>query len=162
MSIFESFGGLTIALLGAGLAVALSCVGSAKGTGIVGEAGSGLLSEDPSKSGKVMVLQLLPGTQGLYGLVVCFFALIQMGMLDGSAVNLTVVQGFQYFAACLPMALGGLLSAIAQGRVAAGSINILAKKPDDWSKGMVLCITVEFYAILSLLASMLMIINISG
>ena len=60
------------------------------------------------------------------------------------------------------MALGGLFSAIAQGRVAAGSINILAKKPDDWSKGMVLCITVEFYAILSLLASMLMIINISA
>ncbi len=158
MSFFESFGGLTIALLGSGLAVGLSCVGSAKGTGIAGEAGSGLLSEDPSKSGKVMVLQLLPGTQGLYGLVVWFFALIRMGMLDGSAVNLTVVQGFQYFAACLPMALGGLLSAIAQGRVAAGSINILAKKPNDWSKGLILCGIVEFYAILSLLASMLMLI----
>lgn len=158
MSFFESFGGLTIALLGSGLAVGLSCVGSAKGTGIAGEAGAGLLSEDPSKSGKVMVLQLLPGTQGLYGLVVWFFALIRMGMLDGSAVNLTVVQGFQYFAACLPMALGGLLSAIAQGRVAAGSINILAKKPNDWSKGLILCGIVEFYAILSLLASMLMLI----
>ena len=64
--------------------------------------------------------------------------------------------------ALLASAIGGLFSAIAQGRVAAGSINILAKKPDDWSKGMVLCITVEFYAILSLLASMLMIINISA
>ena len=155
-------GGMALALLGAGLAVGLSCVGSAKGTGIAGEAGSGLLSQDPSKSGKVMVLQLLPGTQGLYGLVVWFFALIQMGMLDGSAAGMSVAEGLQYFAACMPMALGGLLSAIAQGRVAAGSINILAKKPDDWSKGMVLCITVEFYAILSLLASMLMIINISG
>ena len=78
-------GGMALALLGAGLAVGLSCVGSAKGTGIAGEAGTGLLSQDPSKSGKVMVLQLLPGTQGLYGLVVWFFALIQMGMLDGSA-----------------------------------------------------------------------------
>ena len=158
----ENIGGLAIALLGSGLAVGLSCVGSAKGTGLAGEAGTGLLCEDPSKSGKVMVLQLLPGTQGLYGLVVWFFALIQMGMMDGSAANLTLNEGFRYFAACMPMALGGLLSAIAQGRVAAGSINILAKKPDDWSKGMVLCITVEFYAILSLLASMLMIINISG
>ena len=155
-------GGMALALLGAGLAVGLSCVGSAKGTGIAGEAGTGLLSQDPSKSGKVMVLQLLPGTQGLYGLVVWFFALIQMGMLDGSAAGMSVAEGLQYFAACMPMALGGLLSAIAQGRVAAGSINILAKKPDDWSKGMVLCITVEFYAILSLLASMLMIINISA
>ena len=62
--------------------------------------------------------------------------------------------------ACLPIALGGLLSVIAQGKVAAASVTILAKKPDDWSKGMILCITVEFYAILSLLASFLMILNI--
>ena len=158
MSFLDSFGGLALALLGAGLAVGLSCVGSAKGTGIAGEAGTGLLSEDPSKSGKVMVLQLLPGTQGLYGLVVWFFALISMGMLDGSAASMTVTEGMQYFVACLPMAIGGLLSAIAQGRVAAGSINILAKKPNDWSKGLILCGIVEFYAILSLLASMLMLI----
>ena len=51
---------------------------------------------------------------------------------------------------------GGLISAIAQGKVAAASLNILAKKPDDWSKGMIFCITVEFYAILCLLASFLM------
>ena len=154
----ENIGGLAIALLGSGLAVGLSGVGSAKGTGIAGEAGTGLLCEDPSKSGKVMVLQLLPGTQGLYGLVVWFFALIQMGMMDGSAVGLSVAEGMRYFAACMPMAIGGLLSAIAQGRVAAGSINILAKKPDDWSKGLILCGIVEFYAILSLLASMLMLL----
>ena len=152
-----SIGGLALALLGAGLAVGLSCVGSAKGTGIAGEAGTGLLAQDPSKSGKVMVLQLLPGTQGLYGLVVWLFAMFRMGMIGGS-VSLTVTQGMQYFVACMPMALGGLLSAIAQGRVAAGSINILAKKPDDWSKGLILCGIVEFYAILSLLASMLMLL----
>lgn len=158
MSFLESFGGLALALLGSGLAVGLSCVGSAQGTGIAGEAGAGLLSQDPSKSGKVMVLQLLPGTQGLYGLVVWFFALIRMGMLDGSAVDLTVVEGLRYFAACMPMALGGWLSAVAQGRVAASSINILAKKPNDWSKGLILCGIVEFYAILSLLSSMLMLL----
>jgi V/A-type H+-transporting ATPase subunit K len=159
---FDAFGGLALGLLGAGLAAVLSGVGSAKGTGIAGEAGTGLLSQDPSKFGKVMILQVIPGTQGLYGLVVWFFAIFRMGLLGGDALpDLTVQQGLQYFVACLPMALGGLFSAIAQGRVAAGSINILAKKPDDWSKGMVLCITVEFYAILSLLASMLMIINIS-
>ena len=82
-TLFGGFGGLALALLGAGLAVGLSCVGSAKGTGIAGEAGTGLLSEDPSKSGKVMVLQLLPGTQGLYGMVVWFFAINSMGLLGG-------------------------------------------------------------------------------
>ena len=163
MGFFEAFGGLALALLGAGLAAVLPGIGSAKGTGIAGEAGTGLLCQDPSKFGKVMILQVIPGTQGLYGLVVWFFAIFSMGLLggDGSVFNMSVQEGLRYFAACLPMALGGLFSAIAQGRVAAGSINILAKKPDDWSKGMVLCITVEFYAILSLLASMLMIINIA-
>ena len=161
MGFFEAFGGLTLALLGAGLAAALPCIGSAQGTGIAGEAGTGLLCQDPSKFGKVMILQVIPGTQGLYGLVVWFFAIFSMGLLNGTADGMTVQQGLQYFAACMPIALGGWLSAIAQGRVAAGSINILAKKPDDWAKGMVLCITVEFYAILSLLASMLMIINIA-
>jgi V/A-type H+-transporting ATPase subunit K len=162
MNFVDSIGGLALALLGAGLAVGLSCVGSAKGTGIAGEAGTGLLSEDPSKSGKVMVLQLLPGTQGLYGMVVFFFAIVKMGLMGGdlsALLNMTTAQGMAYFVACLPMALGGLLSAIAQGRVAAGSINILAKKPDDWSKGLLLCGIVEFYAILSLLASMLMLLQ---
>ena len=76
---------------------------------------------------------------------------------DGTAFDMTVQEGLRYFVACLPMALGGLFSAIAQGRVAAGSINLLAKKPDDWSKGILFCVIVEFYAILCLLASFLMI-----
>ena len=156
----EQFGGMALGFLGAGLAAALCCIGSAKGTGTAGEAGTGLLCEDPNTFGKVLILQVIPGTQGLYGLVVWFFACFQMGMLNGTAVDLTVTEGLRYFVACMPIAIGGLFSAIAQGRVAAGSINILAKQPDHWSKGMVLCITVEFYAILSLLASMLMILNI--
>ena len=156
------YAGAFFGFLGAALAAGLACVGSAKGTGIAGEAGAGLLAEDPSQFSKCMILQVIPGTQGLYGLVVWLFAIFRMGLLSGTLPDLTIAQGMQYFVACLPMALGGLFSAIAQGRVAAASINLLAKKPDDWSKGMVLCITVEFYAILSLLASMLMLINISA
>lgn len=162
MSFLESFGGLALALLGSGLAVGLSCVGSAKGTGIAGEAGTGLLCEDPSKSGKVMVLQLLPGTQGLYGMVVWFFALIRMNFMGNAAAvagSMTVQQGLAFFAACMPMAIGGLLSAIAQGRVAASSVNIVAKRPEESTKGIILCGIVEFYAILSLLASILLVMN---
>ena len=107
-----------------------------------------------------MILQVIPGTQGLYGLVVGFMCMLRMGILDGSYVDMTMAEGFRYFAACLPIGIGGGISAVAQGRVAAGSINLLAKKPNDWSKGMVLCITVEFYAILSLLVSLLMLIRI--
>ena len=155
MSFLESFGGLALALLGGGLAAGLSCVGSAKGTGYAGEAGAGLLCEDPGKFGKVMILQVLPGTQGLYGTVVWFFSIYCIGLLGGVPA-IDVTTGLQCFVACMPMALGGLFSAIAKGRVAASSINILAKKPADWSKGLVLCGIVEFYAILSLLASMVM------
>lgn len=155
MSFLESFGGLALALLGGGLAAGLSCVGSAKGTGLAGEAAAGLMCEDPSKFGKAMILQVLPGTQGLYGTVVWFFSIYCIGLLGGVPA-IDVTTGLQCFVACMPMALGGLFSAIAQGRVAASSINILAKKPADWSKGLVLCGIVEFYAILSLLASMVM------
>ena len=140
--------GAAIGMLGAALAVCLSGAGSARGTGVAGQAGTGLLSEDPSKFGKVLILQVIPGTQGLYGLVVGFMCLLRMGVLDGTFADLEFVDGCRYLAACLPIAIGGGVSAVAQGRVA------------DWSKGMVLCITVEFYAILSLLASLLMLIRI--
>ena len=154
------FTGLAIGLLGAGLAACLAGAGSARGTGVAGEAGAGLLTQDPSKFGKVMIMQVIPGTQGLYGLVVWFFAIYQMGLLNGTAMDMSFVDGCRYFAACLPIGIGGLVTAIAQGKVAAGAINLLAKNPDHWAKGMILCITVEFYAILSLLASMMMLLNI--
>ena len=158
-SLFQ-YAGLAIGLLGAGLAACLAGAGSGIGTGIAGQAGTGLVAEDPSKFGKIMILQVVPGTQGLYGLVVFFFAIMQMGLLDGTAASLSFVDGCRYFAACMPIAIAGLVTAIAQGKVAAGSINLLAKNPDHWAKGMILCITVEFYAILSLLASMLMLLSL--
>jgi len=152
--------GLAIGLLGAGLAACLAGAGSARGTGIAGEAGAGLVAEDPDKFGKVMILQVIPGTQGLYGLVVWFFAIMQMGVLNGTADSLSFIDGCRYFAACMPMAIGGGISAVAQGKVAAASVHLLAKNEEHWSKGMILCITVEFYAILSLLASFMMLVNI--
>ena len=154
--LISQYGGPFFGFLGAAMAAGLACVGYAKGTGIAGEAGAGLLAEDPTQFSKCMILQVIPGTQGLYGLVIGFLALLQMGLFAGTLDSLTTAQGLRVLAACIPMALGGLLSAIAQGRVAAASINIVAKNPNDWSKGMVLCIIVEFYAILSLLISFLM------
>jgi V/A-type H+-transporting ATPase subunit K len=163
VELINTFGGLAIAFLGGGLAAVLCCIGSAKGTGMTGEAGAGLLSEDPEQFSKCLILQVIPGTQGLYGIVAWFFVLLQIGVFGGGGqVNISVTQGLGYFVACLPIMFGGLFSAIFQGRVAASSINIIAKKPDDWSKGIILCITVEFYAILSLLATILMILNVGN
>lgn len=156
---FEAFGGIGLAFIGAALAVGLCCVGSAKGTGLVGEAATGLLCEAPEHFSKCLILQVLPGTQGLYGLVVWFFTLFTLGAFSGGIQPLTITQGMTVLVSCIPMAIGGLISAVAQGRVAASSINVVAKKPNDWSKGIILCGIVEFYAILSLLASILLLMN---
>ena len=155
MDLLNTIGGYAIGFIGAGLAALLTGIGSAKATGMVGQAAAGLISEDPSKFGKAMILQVIPGTQGLYGFVIWFLAFSKLTM------GMSVGAGFEILAACLPIAIGGLLSALAQGKVAVASVNILAKKPDDWSKGMIFCITVEFYAILNLLASFMMLSRIT-
>ena len=137
----------------------LCCVGSARGTGLAGEAATGLLSEAPEHFSKCLILQVIPGTQGLYGLVIWFFVLLVMGVFGGEMQQLTVTQGLAVLVSCLPMAIGGYRSAVYQGRVAASSIQMAAKQPDDWSKGIILCVVVEFYAILSLLASIILLLN---
>jgi len=152
--------GLYIAILGASLAVALACAGSGKGVGLVGEAAAGVLSEDPNKFSSCLILQILPGTQGLYGLVVWFYALFRLGVIGGTPATLTIAQGFGYFFACLPMGIGGLVTAIAQARCAAAGVSLVAKRPDEMSKGIIMAIMVEFYAILCLLASFLMLLFI--
>ncbi|MDR0491630.1 MAG: V-type ATP synthase subunit K [Oscillospiraceae bacterium] len=156
------FAGTALGLLGAAFAVALAGIGSAKGTGMTGEAGAGVICEDPGKFGKALILQVIPGTQGIYGFVVGFLTIMFMGVMGDDFIPLSIQQGMQYFVACLPIAFGGLISAMAQGRVAVSSISILAKKPDDWSKGMIMCIIVEFYAILALLVSVFMLLALQG
>lgn len=152
--------GVALGFLGAALAVALPCTGSAIGVGTVGRAGAGALSVDPSKFSRALILQILPGTQGLYGLVVWFLALMKLGMFDGSLVtNLTtwtMLDGMTFFAACMPVAIGGLLFGIAQGRLCASDLSLISRRGDELSKGIILAIMVEFYAILCLLATFLM------
>ena len=159
LAFFESFGGIGLAFLGAALAVALCCVGSAKGTGIVGEAATGVICEAPENFSKCLILQVLPGTQGLYGMVAWFFVLLTIGVLGGGVEPLAICQGRCNIWACRPLARGGGGSAQDHGRVAASAINVVAKKPDDWAKGIILCGIGEFYAILSLLASVLLLMN---
>ncbi len=157
---FMSNAGLYIAIIGASLAVALACAGSGKGVGCVGEAAAGVISEDPNKFSSCLILQILPGTQGLYGLVVWFYALFTLGVISGSPVSLTVAQGIGYCFACLPIGIGGYITAIAQGRCAASGVTLVAKRPGEMSKGIIMAIMVEFYAILCLLASFLMLLFI--
>ena len=153
--------GIVFALAGAALASILAGIGSAIGVGKAGQAAAGVVTEDPAKFSKVLILQLLPGTQGIYGLLVAFITLSKIGVLGGQIAALTLTQGLMIFAACLPIAIVGLLSAISQGKAAVAGIMMVAKKPDQMSKGMIFAAMVETYAILALLVSILAINGIS-
>ena len=153
--------GLALAILGAALAALISGMGSARGVGLVGEAAAGLISEDPSKFTKVLILQILPGTQGLYGFITAIMVMIKIQLLSGNPVELTTTQGLQVFVACLPMTVVGYFSALYQARVAASGVSVVAKKPEQQSKAMVLSAMVETYAVLALLISLLIILRLN-
>ena len=149
------FNGNTLAIIGAALAVILPGIGSARGVNLVARATAGLISEDPNKYGKSMLLQALPMTQGIYGMVTAFLIMI-FGNVMGT--DLTVAQGAYYLFAAMPIAFGGLYSAIKQGEVAAAGISVLAKRPDAVGKAVISASFVELYAILGLLISLLLIL----
>ena len=152
------FSGTNLALLGAALAAALACVGSAKGVGIVGEAASGMLAEDPSKFSAALLLQARPGTQGIYGFVTAFLIMQRINLFNGVA-ELSLGQGMYLLAAALPIAIVGYFSAIAQGRVAASGIELVSRREGQTVKAITSAALVETYAIFSLLVSLLPILT---
>ena len=154
-TLFGEQSGLIFAALGAATAVFLSGIGSAKGVGIVGEVAAGLMAEEPEKFGKSLVLQLLPGTQGLYGFVI---GLMVLGRLKP---DMSIGEGLYIFMACLPIAMAGYGSAIAHGRVAASGISLLAKNEEQSTKGIIYAVMVETYALLAFVVSIMLLSGVS-
>lgn len=152
--------GIVFALVGAVVAVFLAGCGSALGVGIAGQAAAGVVTEDPGKFAKVLIMQLLPGTQGIYGLLVGFIVLSNIGLLGGGMSDMSVAQGLAILAACLPIGIVGLISGKYQGKTSAAAIGIIAKKPEQFGKAMLFPAMVETYAILALLISILAVSNI--
>lgn len=159
MNIMENLG-IVYALMGAVAAVLFAGAGSAIGVGVAGQAASGVVTEDPSKFAKVLIMQLLPGTQGIYGLLVGFITLSKIGLLGGGIVAIDVPTGLMILAACLPIGIVGLVSGKWQGKTSAAAIGIIAKKPEQFAKAMLFPAMVETYAILALLISILAVVNI--
>jgi len=147
--------GFMLVILGAAFAAAFAGMGSALGTGIAGQAAAGVTAEDPKKFGRLLILQALPGTQGIYGLV--GFFLILNKSLGVDIASITVNQGWQMFFASLPLAITGLSSAIYQGYVSAAGCSLVAKRPDQMGKGIIYASVVETYAVLGLLATFLLV-----
>lgn len=151
--------GQALAILGAALA-ALAGVGSALGVGVAGEAANGVVAEDPNKFGQTLVLQALPGTQGIYGLLVAFLILSKIGLLGGNIADVSVYSGLALLASGAPVGIVGIWSGWAQGKAAAAGIQLIAKRPSELAKGMIYAAMVETYAVLALLVSFLMYSNV--
>lgn len=144
--------GLALALLGCVVAAVPAGIGSAIGIKLVAGAASGVLAEDPKKFGSLFVLVALPGTQGFYGFLGAFLVIMKLGIL-GQIVPVTVAQGLQLFAACIPVGVAGYFSAIEQGKVCAAGAELVAKRSSEGAKGIIFGALVETYAVLGLLAT---------
>lgn len=151
--------GPILTLLGGALAALIPGIGSSKSVGRVGEMAAGVLTEDPAKFGKLLILQALPGTQGIYGLLTWFMIMLQSGLLTGN-LDISWQRGFAFLMAALPLAIVGYFSSVYQGRVAESGVALVAKRPEEQSKALVMAAMVETYAILALLASVLSILQI--
>jgi V/A-type H+-transporting ATPase subunit K len=152
--------GVMIAIAAAGLCAIANGIGSAIGVQKGGQAAAGVLSENPDLFGKLLILQALPGTQGIYGFLVAVLIMVRIGLLGGAPVELTEMQGWAILGTTLPMTIVGPLSAIAQAKVGVSAIYLTAKQNDASTKGMTLTAMVETYAILALLASILLLFGL--
>ena len=155
MAVLAQNGGVVFGILGAALAVLLAGLGSARGVQMAGEAAAGLVIDEPEKFGKAMVLQLLPGTQGLYGFVIGLFIMFKL------RVDMSLIEGLYYVMVSLPVGIVGLKSAYYQAKVAVAGINILAKNEEHQTKGIILSVMVETYAILAFAMSFLLLSSVS-
>lgn len=147
--------GTGLALLGVALAVGMSGIGSSIGVSKAGQAAAGVVAEDPDKFMKCLILQLLPATQGIYGFIVGFLTLIKVNAFKGFLPYLSVTGGLGILIASLPIAIAGYFSAIQQGKVAVSAIGLVAKRPEESTKGLLMTAMVETYALLGFLVSLL-------
>ena len=147
----ENNGGFIFAALGIAIAVIFSGWGSSRGVGMTGEAAASLIKEQPEKFGKSLILQLLPGTQGLYGFVIGFLIYLNMDQA------MPLADGIYMLMAALPVAFTGLTAGFAQGRVSTAAVQILAKREEQNSKGIIYSAMVETYAILGFVMSFLLV-----
>ena len=144
-----SYGGLVLAALGMALAIIIPGMGSARGVGMVGEAASGLMTEQPDRFGQTLILQLLPASQGLYGFVIAIMSLERLSM------EMPLQEGLFILVACLPIAIVGFPSAIAQAKISVNGIALLAHDAEQMTKTIIYTVMVETYALLAFVSSLI-------
>ena len=154
-------GGTVLVFIGAALTAVLGFTGSAIGMGYAGQAAAGVVGEKPSLFGKLLLMQALPGSQGIYGLVGAFLILSFSGVL-GAEDSLTIdtATGLKYLLAGLPIGISGLVSGIYQGIMAASGVSLIAQDESSMGKAIVLAVMVETWAIFGVLISFILLISV--
>ncbi len=152
--------GLIFAIAGAAIVMCMSGTGSGIGVAYAGQAAGGVMSEDPEKFGKMIPLIGIPGTQGFYGFLIGFLVLNKLGLLTATVKTPSLAQGLQIFSICVAVGLVEAISAVWQGKVSVASIYLVAKRPEEAGKALVLPIFVEIYAILGLAAGFLLLLGV--
>lgn len=153
--------GLGLVFAGAAISAALGFAGSAMGMGYAGQAGSGVASERPELFGKILLMQALPGSQGIYGLVGAFLILNGAGVLGAATGDvIPTAVGLQYMMAGIPIGFAGLFSGAFQGMVSASGISMIAKDESLTAKAMILSAMVETWAIFGVLISFIILTSI--
>ncbi len=143
--------GNVIGIIGIALYVLLCGIGSSIGLYKTGTAAAGVLGENPKKFGKVLVLVLLPATQGIYGFIIGIIASSSLGDIA------TVAQGWTLFGAVMPMAVSGLITGFFQGKSAVNCIYAVGKQDSLGGKLIIYPAMIEFYAILGLIISIMLV-----
>lgn len=155
--------GVGLVFAGAAISAALGFSGSAIGMGHAGQAAAGVLGEKPHLFGKMLLMQALPGSQGIYGLVGAFLILNFAGILGGDgAVLVDTATGLQYLMAGLPIGIAGFFSGMFQGIVAAAGVSMIAKDEANMGRAIVLSVMVETWAIFGVLISFILLISIGA
>ncbi len=149
--------GQVLAFTAAALSVTVAGLGSAIGIGLAGQTSAGVSTENPEVNSKLMVLQILPGTQGIYGFLIAVIILVNTGALTGSIKAVELMQGFAFLGAVVPIAVVGCLSAVHQAKVASAGMLMVGQHPEMSGKAITMTVMVETYAVLALLASFLMV-----
>ncbi len=146
--------GIVLSVIGAVMAALLGGVGSCIGIGAAASKGAGVLAEKPSLFGKILILSALPGSQGVYGLLIAIFILSKIGFF-GTPLEVSAIAGKQFMWAGILMGLAGLASGWFQGKVVAAGVGAVARDESLSGKAIVLAVVVETYAIFGLLIALL-------
>jgi len=139
-----------LAALGAGVAIAITGISSARGLEVAGNSAAGVTAEDEENFSSALILQALPQTQVVYGFIIAI--LIVVGLINGSIE--TWDQGWLSLVAGLAVGLTGI-SAINQGRVASSSIGAVARNKAIRGKVLIYVVMPEIAALFGFVIAIL-------